>query len=71
VNVPEVTTAPTGHADVRLEMGITVIRKDGTVEPLGVVSSSEWGRFSIHKLLAWWRITRLNRRHQRRMRKEA
>lgn len=72
LNIPPVGTSAVGHSNVTLEMGITVIRADGTVEPLGVVSSSAWGRFSIQRLLAWFRIKRLNWRHQRRMnRREA
>jgi len=68
LNIPPTqTTGGVGRSNVTLEMGLTVIRADGTVEPLGVVTSSAWGRFSIHRLMAWIRIKRLNRRHRRRM----
>lgn len=38
----------------------TVIRADGTIEHLGTVADSKWGRFSISRLLASRRIQRAN-----------
>lgn len=40
----------------------TVIRADGTVEPLGVVSDSSWRRGDPRRLLAAARIRKANRK---------
>lgn len=45
---------------------LTVIRADGTVIPLGDVTSSNWKYKPWKRLGAWYRITRANREHRRR-----
>jgi hypothetical protein len=46
----------------RLQIEATIIRADGTVEHLGVVSdSSRLWRYGPGRVAAWWRTTRANR----------
>ena len=48
----------------RIQIEATVIRADGTVEPLGVISDSSWRwRYGPGRFLAWLRIRKSNRRH--------
>lgn len=46
----------------RATIEATVIRADGTVEQLGVVSDSRWRKYSPARLRANRRIRRANRR---------
>jgi hypothetical protein len=49
-------------ADVKqVTIEATVIRADGTVEPLGVVSDSSWKRADPRRLLAATRIRKANK----------
>jgi len=57
-----------GKSKVRYEFGIQVIRADGTVDDLGVVDSSAWGRFSLRRIRPWYLTKRANWRNRHRMR---
>jgi len=56
-----------GEAKVRYEWSVQVIRADGTIDNLGTVDSSAWGRFSLRRLRPWFLTKRANRRNRQRM----
>jgi hypothetical protein len=56
-----------GHVNVRYEIGIQVIRADGTIDNFGTVTSTAWGRFSLRKLRPWFLIKRANWRNRQRI----
>ena len=45
----------------RAQIEATIIRADGTIVPLGVVSDSKWGKISLRRALAKHRTLRANR----------
>lgn len=51
---------------VRYEIEATIIRADGTEEPLGVITATDW-KLKPHKRVAsWYRIKKANRNVERR-----
>jgi hypothetical protein len=48
----------------QVQIEVSVIRADGTVEELGVVSDSGWKAWDPRKLLASRRIRQANRRQE-------
>jgi hypothetical protein len=46
----------------RIQLEATVIRADGRIEALGVISDSKWGRWDPRRWLANRRIRRANGR---------
>ena len=57
------TTLGAKSAVKHVQIEATVIRADGTIEKLGIISKSGWRwRFSPMRLLSSWRISQANSR---------
>lgn len=55
----------------RYDIEATIIRADGTIEPLGVIASTAWNKLSFHpkSVAATLRIKKVNRKHNKRQRR--
>lgn len=55
-------TEMSGRVPERVEIGVQVIRADGSVDDLGIVASTTWHWYSPARWRAWFRTQTINRR---------